>query len=201
MDPYQELGVSKGADAGAVKRAYQRRARETHPDKGGDTAKFQRVNAAYRLLDDPARRARYDKTGESGEDVTSEGARLLAIIASLVLGVLSLPDIDVNTTDVVRVVRRRIESDIAGVEANRAELRKRVNRIERALKRVRRRGDGENMLTGILNNEIEKLKHGIVQNDDNIALAHKLLKFLDDYEYLVDPPPQSATFLHITLGS
>ena len=45
---YRILGVERGASEKAVKRAYRKRAKETHPDReDGDEAAFKKVTAAY----------------------------------------------------------------------------------------------------------------------------------------------------------
>lgn len=59
-DFYTVLGVGKTASADEIKRAYRKLASQHHPDKGGDTKKFQEVEEAYRTLGDPAKRAQYD---------------------------------------------------------------------------------------------------------------------------------------------
>jgi DnaJ-class molecular chaperone len=59
-DHYSTLGLSRTATADDIKRAYRRLASQHHPDKGGDTAKFQEIQAAYDVLGDPAKRAQYD---------------------------------------------------------------------------------------------------------------------------------------------
>jgi hypothetical protein len=41
------LGLARGATLEEIKRAYRRRALETHPDRGGDEAAFVRVQRAY----------------------------------------------------------------------------------------------------------------------------------------------------------
>lgn len=54
-DPYQVLGLEPGAGAEAVKRAYRRRVRETHPDRNPDpraAAEFAAVQQAYAQLSD-----------------------------------------------------------------------------------------------------------------------------------------------------
>ena len=60
MDYYALLGVERTADADTIKRAYRKLASQHHPDKGGDTAKFQEIEQAYRVLSDPAQRQQYD---------------------------------------------------------------------------------------------------------------------------------------------
>ena len=57
---YETLGVPKGASEEEIKRAYRKLAAKHHPDRGGDTAKFQEVQSAYETLTDPQRRAQHD---------------------------------------------------------------------------------------------------------------------------------------------
>lgn len=57
---YQILGVEKSATADDIKQAFRRLASQHHPDKGGDTVKFQEVQEAYGVLGDEAKRAEYD---------------------------------------------------------------------------------------------------------------------------------------------
>jgi len=57
---YDILGVKSSATADEIKRAYRKLASQHHPDKGGDVAKFQEIEQAYRTLSDPQARAQYD---------------------------------------------------------------------------------------------------------------------------------------------
>ena len=59
-DHYATLGVAKTATADEIKRAFRKLASQHHPDKGGDTAKFQSIQAAYDTLGDTAKRQAYD---------------------------------------------------------------------------------------------------------------------------------------------
>jgi DnaJ-class molecular chaperone len=54
------LGVAKTATQDEIKRAFRRLASQHHPDKGGDTKKFQEIQAAYDTLGDEAKRQAYD---------------------------------------------------------------------------------------------------------------------------------------------
>ncbi len=70
-DPYSILGVSKGADAKAIKTAYRTLAKELHPDKNKDNPKaserFSDVTRAYDLLSDAQKRVQFDR-GEIDEN-------------------------------------------------------------------------------------------------------------------------------------
>jgi curved DNA-binding protein len=63
---YEALGVDKTATSHDIKKAYKKKASTTHPDKGGDTAKFQEINTAYQILSDDQKRAEYDQELEYG---------------------------------------------------------------------------------------------------------------------------------------
>ena len=60
MNHYEVLGVAKTASPDEIKRAYRKLASQHHPDKGGDTARFQEIQTAYDTLSNPDKRAAYD---------------------------------------------------------------------------------------------------------------------------------------------
>lgn len=63
-DPYDILGVSKGASEADIKKAFRVLAKKHHPDKhAGDAAaqkKFQEISGAYDILGDKEKRAKFD---------------------------------------------------------------------------------------------------------------------------------------------
>ena len=66
-DLYERLGLSRGASADEVKKAYRALAREHHPDKGGDPEQFKAIQEANEVLSDDRRRQMYDMTGSVNE--------------------------------------------------------------------------------------------------------------------------------------
>lgn len=87
-DLYAVLGVPKTADAGALKKAYRRLAKDLHPDKNPGNkeaeSRFKAVNQAYDVLSDEKKRKLYDEFGEAGlrEGFDAEHARAYRAYAS-----------------------------------------------------------------------------------------------------------------------
>lgn len=75
-DYYEILGLSKGADAAEIKKAYRKLAKQYHPDmnKAADAeAKFKEINEAYEVLSDPQKKATYDQFGHAGMNGANQG--------------------------------------------------------------------------------------------------------------------------------
>jgi DnaJ-class molecular chaperone len=68
--PYEVLGVKKDASPDEIRTVYRKLAKQFHPDlnpgKPAAEARFKEISAAYDLLSDPEKRARYDR-GEIDE--------------------------------------------------------------------------------------------------------------------------------------
>lgn len=69
-DYYEVLGVSRGASAEEIKRAFRKLAAKYHPDANpGDQEaeeRFKEINEAYQVLSDPEKRGGYDQFGHAG---------------------------------------------------------------------------------------------------------------------------------------
>jgi len=72
QDYYEILGVSKGATATEIKKAYRKLAIKYHPDKNPDNAeaeaKFKQAAEAYEILSNPEKKAKYDQFGHAAFD-------------------------------------------------------------------------------------------------------------------------------------
>jgi DnaJ-class molecular chaperone len=70
-DPYKELGIPRSASADEVRKAFRKLAKQHHPDTNpgdkGSEEKFKRVSAAFDIVGDVEKRAKFDK-GEIDAD-------------------------------------------------------------------------------------------------------------------------------------
>ena len=71
-DYYELLGLAKGADPSAIKKAYRKLAKKYHPDTNpGDKEaekKFKEITEAYNILSDPEKKKLYDQFGHAAFD-------------------------------------------------------------------------------------------------------------------------------------
>ena len=75
-DLYGVLGIERGASSDDIKRAFRKLAMEFHPDRNkesGAETRFKQVNAAYEVLSDPEKRAKYDRFGIGGVNGGAQG--------------------------------------------------------------------------------------------------------------------------------
>src|SRR3989344_4035811 len=79
-DYYDILGISKGAPADEIKKAYRKQALEWHPDRhqGADKEaaekRFKEINEAYQILSDPQKKSAYDQFGHEAFSPGGMGA-------------------------------------------------------------------------------------------------------------------------------
>jgi curved DNA-binding protein len=78
IDHYKTLGIDRSATQDDIKKAYRKLAMKHHPDRGGDSKKFQEIQEAYATLGDDEKRYQYDNpnqhhftTSNMGDDIFS----------------------------------------------------------------------------------------------------------------------------------
>lgn len=93
-DYYKILGVARGATNANIKKEYRKQAIRMHPNRGGNTADFQFLQAAYEFLSEPNRRMIYTYVLEKGQP----HAKALEIAS-----IEPLPDLDAIDSELNRV--------------------------------------------------------------------------------------------------
>lgn len=203
LNPYETLGIEPGATEQEIKQAWRRAARRTHPDKNPDDpyaeTRFKLVQESYEILMDPARRKRYDETGETPDkmDVDRRAAALLMKIFHDILN-----DALNRGSQVAIVASMR-----AGLDAIRNEALKDQRQGKRALKtfeklkkRFRRKSEGQNIFADALEHQIEKARERLKAIDVSLEEIDAAKLVLEQYEDLSDEEfTEQAGFLTGTI--
>lgn len=77
IDYYKVMGIPKDTPQKDIRAAYRKRSKQFHPDLHPNDpkakAKFQMLNEAYEVLNDPDKRAKYDQYGENWKQAEQFG--------------------------------------------------------------------------------------------------------------------------------
>lgn len=190
-DLYDELGIGKDATDDEIKKAYRKRASETHPDKGGSNEEFALVKLAYDVLIDPVKRSKYDNTGEKQE--TPFEMRFNDFVRQYIIRIIiSLPD--PKTADLMMGFKTLI-NDFKKQNKNKLkQLRNgeevQLDRLKQTRERLKYKGKGQDSIGFIFDNEIHELERKIkafkfkIKDDDEFL--DKVLERLKQYVYEFD---------------
>lgn len=194
MNPYEVLGVERGATDKQVKAKYRRLSSLHHPDKStGDAETFHRIKEAYDVLSDPARRSRYDRTGRTDENkVTPE--RIKSFIAISIRTVIEASRPDGSSDDpVFENIRDKM---ILGLAGARVEIKNNIFKTQRKLERAERlveRFKAKEQFDPVgdaLKAEKKRLEEELNGHQDAFELSSEVEKVLKTYVYEVGPGPE-----------
>ncbi|MBZ9935868.1 DnaJ domain-containing protein [Mesorhizobium sp. BR1-1-16] len=183
---YSELSVSGDASASEIDKAYRRRARQAHPDAGGNAEAFHALAHAYAVLSDPDRRAAYDATGYEGEiDAETIAARAMDHIQQLVASVLE-SDIPFEQIDLVAAIRDTLANQKAEIAGAVVKLEAQAKRAE-AMARRFRRGKGPDFIGAALDRRSAEAKQTAEKTRHEEAVFAKAITLLADYAFDHEP--------------
>lgn len=181
-DLYKTLGVDDDATPEQLKAAYRARAKELHPDAGGDADEFAELSRAYRVLSDPGSRLLYDQTGEPTRSPLEE-----EVPEQIMLAFFNLRSDD-DTAPLIEACRQYFRD---GIRNNRAQIevfRRRAAVVEKQKARIQVTGDGgqglgvgQNLFHSFADKLLGECAGGISGCEHNIAIAEACLEHLADY--------------------
>lgn len=190
LDPYEQLGVERGATAAEIKAAWRRKVQQLHPDKHpGDpfaATRYELLRESYDILSDPVRRSAYDAEGRTELDNLPERAH--ALLETVAVGLLKHAQSHghIGEINVVSSVRAALRGMSGQSEHDRLLAGRAIRGLEKQAKRVRRKSKGQNLLGDLIAVRIEEARKEQEHAVEAIKECAAALALLDEYEDL-DP--------------
>lgn len=185
---YDVLGLKPDASAAAIKVAYRRRAQTAHPDKSnGDAEVFKQVQLAYEVLSDPERRKRYDETGSTDSGEIPLRGMALERLDRMLIDLLDRMDPD--NSSITHHLTQFNQQVISQQEAGIRQTKKNIAKREKLLKRLVRK-QGDPLLEGLLQNQLERLRASLKNEENGLLVLREVAKILKEYEH----SPEVQTF-------
>lgn len=178
-DLYQELKVPPTATPEEIKKAYRKRARATHPDKGGKTEDFQAVNKAYQVLSDPTLRKNYDETG------STEVESLQEIFDNLVIVAAERVD-DPTTQNILKGASALLDEGLSKAHKQLDNLKKEKKKWQEIEKRLHKKKKAPSSLLLKIAQRIKGAEHEMGRAELDIKQGAEMRKMLEEYEYTIE---------------
>lgn len=189
-DLYEILGVQRDATTAEIHAAFRKLSKLHHPDKGGDREEFERMKLADDVLTDEARRAAYDETGDTGEQMGDERINSEAIATlSSVLG-LALSEFDARHAmgggDLLVIMKRLLGTKLDEIKKDRAKCETEADKMERIKKKITVK-TGENHLAKLLDRGIQAAQASVKGADIALRIGNRTMEMLETYDFAADP--------------
>jgi curved DNA-binding protein CbpA len=189
MTHYENLNLKPDATDAEIKRAYRNKARQHHPDKGGDETEFAKVSAAYEVLKDPERRLLYDATGQDRRPpIEIEVQNILMGGFNAALG-------QEQDIAIVEFVRKNVIESGKQIPAETTRLKTRKKKL--AAKRKKVKSSGNNLVHMVIDAELKQIDINLEHLKHQAEVVKACLAALDKYEEdweAPEPVMQYVTF-------
>lgn len=181
-DLYATLDVDRAASPSDVRKAYRRAAKKAHPDCGGSCEAFAKLSTALEVLTDPARRRRYDETGEITEKpVDNAMAETMNTVAAS-FGRVMAQMRNGMAGNFIHCMKNDLGIYRSQCAQGKAQAEREIAQQEKFAKRFRKKGDGPNWLADMARAAVEPHRQQAAKCAHEIETADRAILFLDDYD-------------------
>ena len=181
---YEKLGVSKDASKEEIKRAFRLKAKESHPDTGGDEKEFVEVNKAYKILSNHTLRIIYDKTGEE-EVVDTTMAQAVETLKSLFITMINTHKTAIINIDYLSLMKNEITNEMKAIKKSKdgAEVAlKTLKELSEDLLFQKKEGSTPNILLITITEQIQMLEYEKIKSDRKKEILEASLKIISHYK-------------------
>lgn len=190
IDPYVMLGIDRDAGEQAIRSAWRKAAKTSHPDAGGDAEHFGKLQAAYDLLKDPVRRRVYDDTGYDPQLADPKDIEGVLMLEKLVNDII-LDEREPGSFDPVAAIRRKLSDDIVKNRFHILELERHRNRVRQHIDRLGRRPETD-VLGSMLRARSQSITDAIKKAQGQIEAIEHAYQMLEGYSYELEAPVMVA---------
>lgn len=200
MNPYEVLGVTVNATTDEIKKAYRKLARKFHPDAnpGEDDTQFKQVQAAYRLLIDDERRARYDATGDAGEvrpdNADGQAMQVLSECLGVVLQTLMDKHKSVASENVIVHMSLCLMQRSKDLNNRIAEYEKARETLANVRSRIKPVCETENYFEAIIAGQTKVVDANIAATSAERQAVARAIELLTKWRYTVDKQSQQSNY-------
>jgi len=159
FDPYAILGLTRLAEAGAIKSAYRKKVQTAHPDRGGDRDAFVDIVKAFEILADPQLRRLFDEAGivaDTGpQNLRGEVRLVLADVFDAAVKSAVDAGMDLANVDFIALMAVSMRQSLGEAETLAGKLDGEIVALIALRTRIRRGDGGPNLFTERLNAQIK----------------------------------------------
>ena len=200
MNPYDTLGVDKDASDEEIKKAYRKKSKKTHPDKGGSEKEFNETNQAYLILSDASRRKKYDETGSTEDDKKVDDT--IQRISELFFIIIDNAGDMIEHLDIIGEMKKNIEVAIERMRSEQLKCQLQIKLTEKLLGRITRNdGNDENVFEQFVSGKIQHIQRQADRYQEGIDMNKKMDAFLEVYQCSYkERKPQEVSFERLADG-
>lgn len=201
MSLYTDLGIEPDAPPPDIKSAHRRAVKRLHPDNGetGDREKFEIVQRAFMILSDPAKRQRYDETGQFDDQPDNRMAQMTAHIMGAFDQALAEIGAEFEHVDVIARTKSYLTMRRGQLIQSKDRLDQEIAQHLKLLGRVKFKGTGLNPISATLNERIRNLEANARNADQEATAMQASIAYLDFYGFDFTPrqsPEPTWTMRH-----
>lgn len=193
MNLYETLGLEPEATPEEIKAAGRAKVKATHPDRpGGSADAFNKVQRALVVLRDPQKRAKYDETGDEGDQPEgSLEAEAMSLLAQQ-FHVIVTQAHDIKYVDIVANMRRALAAASAHEKGQIAEIKVMIARFKEIRRRLSRTDGKRNRLADLARNQEDSMREALRKTQRNIEVQQMASDMAKAYVYETDQAPPGA---------
>lgn len=188
---YAALGVRHDAPHEDICRAFRRLSSRWHPDRaGGDGARYARITAAFDVIGDPVKRARYDETGAEPVDAAKMRAAAMEAVNAIVMNFIDIVD-DPTQQSLLKFLVFNLNEARKKAEQSAKGMRRSLEKSKVVAARLK--APKAHMVRAAINQKIANTKRAIAMIEQQLACIEVSRTIVDGIGYHVDEPRASSS--------